>query len=48
MHVDDLGDAVLFILENWDPEVQRFNINENKYLTYLHGTGKDISIKELA
>ena len=49
MHVDDLGDAVLFILENWDPEVQRFKINENKYLTYLNvGTGKDISIKDLA
>ncbi len=49
MHVDDLGHAVLFILENWDPEVQKFKINENKYLTYLNvGTGKDISIKELA
>ena len=49
MHVDDLGDAVLFILENWDPEVQKFKINEKKYLTYLNvGTGKDISIKELA
>ena len=49
MHVDDLGDAVLFILENWDPEVQKFNITDKKYLTYLNvGTGKDISIKELA
>ena len=49
MHVDDLGDAALFVLENWDPEVQKFHINENKYLTYLNvGTGKDISIKELA
>ena len=49
MHVDDLGNAVLFILENWDPEIQRFNIKENKYLTYLNvGTGKDISIKELS
>ena len=49
MHVDDLGDAVLFILENWDPEMQKFVIKENKYLTYLNvGTGKDISIKELA
>ena len=49
MHVDDLGNAVLFILENWDPEIQRFNIKENKYLTYLNvGTGKDITIKELA
>ena len=49
MHVDDLGNAGLFILENWDPEIQRFNIKENKYLTYLNvGTGKDITIKELA
>ncbi len=49
MHVDDLGDAVLFVLENWDPEMQKFVIKENKYLTYLNvGTGKDISIKELA
>ena len=49
MHVDDLGNAVVFILENWDPEIQRFNIKENKYLTYLNvGTGKDITIKELA
>ena len=30
MHVDDLGHAVLFILENWDPEVKKFKINENK------------------
>ena len=49
MHVDDLGNAVLFVLENWDPEIQRFTIKENKYLTYLNvGTGKDITIKELA
>ena len=49
MHVDDLGDAVLFVLENWGPEVQDFDINESKYLTYLNvSTGKDISIKELA
>ncbi len=49
MHVDDLGNAVLFVLENWDPEIQRFTIKEDKYLTYLNvGTGKDITIKELA
>ena len=49
MHVDDLGDAVLFVLENWDPEMQKFVIKENKYLTYLNvGTGKDITIKDLA
>ncbi len=50
MHVDDLANAVLFCLENWDPD----NINAPKddkgdKLFYLNvGTGKDISIKELA
>ena len=39
----------MFVLETWDPEMQKFVIRENKYLTYLNvGTGKDISIKELA
>ena len=50
MHVDDLANAVLFCLENWDPDKDnspKFDSGEN--LNYLNvGTGKDISIKELA
>jgi GDP-L-fucose synthase len=41
LHVDDLADAVLFCLEHWQPdphEIQFMNV----------GTGKDVSIKELA
>ena len=41
MHVDDLGDACVFALENWRP-----NINEPNFLNV--GTGSDLSIKELA
>mgnify|MGYP001349158650 CR=1 FL=1 len=50
MHSDDLGEAVVFALEKWDPS----NINsprsdEEKILLHLNvGTGKDISIKDLA
>ena len=50
LHVDDLGDATVFALENWDPS----SINApkdlyNNNLTFLNvGTGKDITIKELA
>ncbi len=50
MHVDDLGNASLFALENWDPSKS----NSPKYangepLTFLNvGTGKDITIKDLA
>ena len=50
LHVDDLGDAVVFLLENWDPSSTNApkDLN-NKPLTILNvGTGKDISIKELA
>ena len=41
LHVDDLGEAAVFVLEQWQPtkdEVQFLNV----------GTGLDISIKELA
>ncbi len=50
LHVDDLGDAVVFALENWDPNSRNAPKDENnKKLTTLNvGTGKDISIKELA
>ena len=50
LHVDDLGSAVLFALENWDPESE--NAPKNKFgepLYWLNvGTGKDISIFDLA
>ncbi len=50
MHVDDLGDAAVFVLENWDPNSINAPVDENNNkLTILNvGTGKDISIKELA
>ena len=50
MHVDDLGEASVFALEKWDPNsAQAPKTKDNKILTYLNvGTGKDISIKDLA
>ena len=50
LHVDDLGEAVVFALENWDPNSKNGpKDNNNNPLTILNvGTGKDISIKELA
>tara|TARA_Y100000589_G_C27194737_1_gene646290 strand:- start:4731 stop:5726 length:996 start_codon:yes stop_codon:yes gene_type:complete len=50
MHVDDLGEAVLFALENWDPNDKNAPKDSNgKPLIHLNvGTGKDITIKELA
>ena len=50
LHVDDLADASLFCLENWDPSDRNApkDINGNP-LTHLNvGTGKDITIKTLA
>ena len=50
MHVDDLAEACLFALENWEisNESSPKDINGDP-LHYLNvGTGKDISIKELA
>ena len=50
LHVDDLGDAVVFCLENWEPN--DVNAPKDLYgnsLNHLNvGTGKDISIKQLA
>ena len=50
LHVDDLADAVVFCLENWQPD--REDSPKDIYgnpLNHLNvGTGKDISIKELA
>ena len=50
LHVDDLGNAVVFLLENWDPCSTNAPVDtENNKLTILNvGTGKDISIKDLA
>ena len=46
LHVDDLSDAILYILENFDTENDQ-NVEEDLSLINI-GTGKDISIKELA
>ena len=50
MHVDDLGNAVLFALENWDPNSKNAPLDSNgKPLLILNvGTGLDISIKDLS
>ena len=50
MHVDDLADALTFLLEEWKPESPSSPRKDNgELLSYLNiGTGKDISIKELA
>tara|TARA_Y100001978_G_scaffold68828_1_gene61924 strand:+ start:1784 stop:2800 length:1017 start_codon:yes stop_codon:yes gene_type:complete len=50
MHVDDLGEAVKFVLEYWDPPREELSsdrsLNESFFLNV--GTGKDISIQDLA
>ena len=50
LHVDDLGEACIYALENWDPSDKSspkdHNGNELNFLNV--GSGKDISIKELA
>ena len=50
MNVDDLAEACIFALENWDPECSEAPKNElGEPLTWLNvGTGIDISIKDLA
>ena len=50
LHVDDLSDAVLFCLNHWHLKSNHYPIDKNgKPLHLLNvGTGKDISIKELA
>ena len=50
LHVDDLGDACVFAIENWDPESKNAPLDSEKNpLTFLNvGTGKDITIKNLA
>ncbi len=50
LHVNDLGEAVVFTLENWDPSSKNAPLdNSGVPLTFLNvGTGKDISIKDLS
>ena len=50
LHVDDLANAVVFVLENWDPSSKNAPKDENNIpLNILNvGTAKEISIKELA
>ena len=50
LHVDDLGEAVVFALEKWDPKSDNAPQDQcGNPLTYLNvGTGLDISIKKLA
>ena len=50
LHVDDLGDASVFLLENWSTFSGNCPKNSNgEILTFLNiGSGTDISIKELA
>ena len=49
LYVDDLGEAVVFALEKWNPNHNNApKDNNGNKLTYLNvGTGEDISIKEL-
>ena len=48
LHIDDLGDAVVFALENWELSSKNApNDKFNKPLNWLNvGTGKEISIKD--
>ncbi len=50
LNVDDLGDACIIALENWDPKsIYSPKDFKGEPLSFLNvGTGKDISIKELA
>ena len=49
LHSDDLGSAVVFALENWNPDLKNAPKDLNgDPISYLNvGTGKDISIKNL-
>ena len=50
MHVEDLGEAIVFALENWSPDSDNApKGSDGKNLTFLNvGVGKDISIFDLA
>ncbi len=50
MHVDDLANAAIFALENWDPSEEKAPKNKNgDPLSILNvGTGIDMTIKEIS
>ena len=50
LHVDDLGKACLYVLENWDPSSDKYRLDENNYpLAFLNvGSGEEVTIKKLA
>ena len=50
LHVDDLADASIFLLENWNPnDKDSPKLDNGNLLSYLNvGTGLDLTIKELA
>ena len=50
LHVDDLANAAVFALENWDPDSLNAPIDKNgdPLLILNVGTGKDLSIKNLS
>ncbi len=50
LHVDDLGSAVVFCLEHWDPKEPNTPLDmQGNPLTHLNvGTGEDISIQDLS
>jgi len=50
LHVDDLGKACIFALENWDPSSKNAPLDDNDQPLYFLnvGTGKEISIYDLA
>ena len=50
LHVDDLGEACVFALENWSPSSSNAPCDENnRPLPFLNvGTGIDLSIRDLA
>ena len=50
LHVDDLGEACVFVLENWSPTDKNApkDINGNPLYILNVGTGKDLSLKELS
>lgn len=45
LHVDDVADAIIFLMDNFNPTKEQ---NETGDIIFNIGTGKDITIKELA
>ncbi len=50
LHVDDLAEACLFLLKNWDPNINNSPLDENGFpLNWINvGCNFEISIKDLA